>query len=83
MTGKTKPPAARTMGTKEFAEVFGCSEWLVWRMVRDGTCPVRPIALGRKLVWPRAAVDRLLGVEFDGQPAPTTEVTHSPEGAPT
>jgi predicted DNA-binding transcriptional regulator AlpA len=52
-----------TMKADEVAAVWSCSTWLVYRMVNDGTCPVEPIRLGaRKLVWPRASVERSLGL---------------------
>jgi excisionase family DNA binding protein len=52
-----------TYTATQVAERLGCSAWLVYEMVREGTCPVEPIRLGRKLVWARASVDRLLGLE--------------------
>lgn len=52
-----------TMTAEEVADAWDCSTGLVYRMVREGTCPVEPIRLGaRKLVWPRASVERSLGL---------------------
>ena len=47
----------------EVAGLLGVSPWAVYESVRRGDCPVAPIRVGRRLVWPRAAVDRLLGLE--------------------
>jgi predicted DNA-binding transcriptional regulator AlpA len=60
------PPA--TYGAEEFAERLGVSPWLLYKSVKDGTCPVEPIRVGaHRLVWPRAAVDRLLGLQPEPQ----------------
>jgi len=53
---------AATYSAEEFAEMLGVSSWSVYASVKNGTCPVVPIRVGRRLVWPRAAVDRLLGL---------------------
>ena len=37
------------------AELFGCSYWSLLEQVKAGTCPVAPLRLGRKLMWPTAA----------------------------
>lgn len=47
----------------QVAELWGVSTWLVYRSVKEGTCPVAPIAIGRRLVWPKVSVDRMLGLE--------------------
>jgi predicted DNA-binding transcriptional regulator AlpA len=64
MAGEPRNRAERrhpdVMRAAEVAAAWGCSEWLVYKMAREGSCPVPPIHLGRKLVWSRVAVDRLL-----------------------
>jgi predicted DNA-binding transcriptional regulator AlpA len=59
--------SAATYTADEFAELLGCSTWAIYEGVRRGDCPLPPIRIGRRLVWPRATVDRLLGL--DGPPA--------------
>lgn len=40
------------------------SSWLIYKTVREGTCPFPFIRLGaRRIVFPKAAVDRMLGWE--------------------
>lgn len=53
-----------TYSADEVARMFGVSSWTLYRAVKDDTCPVRPIRIGkRRLVWSRSAVDRLLGLD--------------------
>ena len=47
---------------EQLADLLGVSEWALYQSVRRGDCPVPPIKVGRRLVWSRAAVDRLLGL---------------------
>lgn len=58
------PAEQPTMAATEVAEVWGCSAWAVYEMVRSQTCPVEPLRLGRKLRWPTARV--LASVGLDG-----------------
>jgi predicted DNA-binding transcriptional regulator AlpA len=51
-----------TYTAEELAGRLGVSSWAVYESVRRGDCPVEPIRVGRRLVWPRAVVDRLLGL---------------------
>lgn len=53
---------ARTYDAGQVADLLGVSTWAIYESVRRGECPVDPIRVGRRLVWPRAAVDRLLGI---------------------
>ena len=53
---------AATVRVKEFAELLGVSTWAVYESVRRRKCPVDPIILGRRIVWSRAAVERLLQI---------------------
>lgn len=51
-----------TYSAEEVADLLGVSAWSIYASVKNGTCPVMPIKVGRRLVWPRATVDRLLGL---------------------
>jgi excisionase family DNA binding protein len=53
---------AATMTASELAELLGVSTWAVYEAVRRGDCPVAPIRVGRRLLWPRSNVDALLGL---------------------
>lgn len=55
--------AAATLTAEELADLLGVSTWALYQAVRRGDCPVPPIRIGRRLVWSRVAVERLLGVE--------------------
>ena len=62
---------AATYTAEQLAELLGCSTWLVYSSVKDGSCPVEPIRIGdRRLVWSKAVVDRLLGLAVDPREAP-------------
>jgi excisionase family DNA binding protein len=54
-----------TYTAEELAELLGVSAWSVYASVKSGGCPIEPIRVGRRMVWPRSAVDRLLGLEGD------------------
>jgi predicted site-specific integrase-resolvase len=55
--------SADTYTAAELAERLGVSSWLVYGSVRDGTCPVPAITIGHRIVFAKAAVDRLLQLE--------------------
>jgi predicted DNA-binding transcriptional regulator AlpA len=53
-----------TYSAAEVARLLGVSSWTLYQAVKDQTCPVQPIRIGkRRLVWSRSAVDRLLGLD--------------------
>lgn len=52
----------RTYTAKELADLLGVSPSSIYQSVQDGDCPVAPIKVGRRLVWPKATVDRLLEI---------------------
>lgn len=54
-----------TYTAAEVAKLYGCSEWQVYKLARENACPVPPIRLGRKLVWPKAVVDAQLGLTVE------------------
>jgi hypothetical protein len=53
----------RTMNAEEVAAAVGVSTWAVRQAANRGTTPIGAAALrvGRRVVWSRAAIDRLLG----------------------
>lgn len=51
----------QTMTVEEAAEVLGISRNLAYELVQRGELP--SLRLGRRVVVPRAAMERLLGVE--------------------
>jgi predicted DNA-binding transcriptional regulator AlpA len=53
-----------TLTAAEVSSALGVSTFTLYQTVRDGTCPIPPIRIGaRRLVWPRTALERLLGLE--------------------
>lgn len=59
------PVPSATYTAAEVAALLGVSEWGIYQAVRNGTIPFQPIKIGRRLVWPRAIVDRALGLSGD------------------
>lgn len=55
--------APRTYTAREVAGLLGVSTSSIYQSVVDGDCPVPPIRVGKRLVWSRAAIDSLLGIE--------------------
>lgn len=52
-----------TYSAAQFAELLGVSTWAVYESVKRDECPIRPISLGRRLVWPKTPVHRMLGID--------------------
>ena len=52
-----------TLDARQVADVWGCSPWAVYQMVRAGDVPVQPLRLGRKLRWPTSLVLRSVGLD--------------------
>lgn len=52
-----------TMSTAEVAELFGCSPERLQSERGQGTLPVEPLQLGRRLRWPTVLVAAALGLE--------------------
>jgi len=50
-----------TVGVKEAARLLGCSEASAYRGVHEGVIPT--IKMGKRLLIPKAALAKLLGVE--------------------
>jgi len=53
---------AATFNASELAEILGVSTWTIYEAVRRGDCPIPPIRVGRRLLWPRSRVEELLGI---------------------
>lgn len=58
-----------TYTADEVADLLGVSTWSLYESVRRGDPPFPPIRVGRRLVWPRALVDRALGLADDRESA--------------
>jgi predicted DNA-binding transcriptional regulator AlpA len=56
-----------TLGAPQVADIWGCSEWAVYAMVKANSCPVAPLRLGRKLRWPTLPVLRSVGLDLSDQ----------------
>lgn len=56
-----------TYTADEFAALLGVSLWSLYESVRRGDPPIPPIRVGRRLVWPRSAVNALLGIDGAGE----------------
>lgn len=48
---------------ERLAELLDVSTWSIYESVRRGDCPVPPIRVGKRIVFARAAVNALLGLE--------------------
>lgn len=53
-----------TMSTAEAAELLGCSVERLQQQRGQGTLPVEPLQLGRRLRWPTLLVAEALGVDL-------------------
>jgi hypothetical protein len=57
------PSLPTTLDAGQTADIYGVSKWQLYELVKAGSCPVAPIRLGRRMVWPTAAVLRSIGVQ--------------------
>ncbi|MDA8297425.1 MAG: helix-turn-helix domain-containing protein [Actinomycetota bacterium] len=48
---------------EDLAELAGVSTWSIYQAVKADACPFPFLKIGRRIVFPRAAADRLLGIE--------------------
>lgn len=68
--------------TEQTAALLGVSSWTLYESVKRGDPPVPPIRVGRRIVWSRAAIDRLLdpgretGSGISHDPSPLTRNTN-------
>jgi hypothetical protein len=59
-----------TYATKVVAKKTGLSTDALYDAVRRGDCPIPHLKVGRRIVWPKALVDRALGVDNGWGPPP-------------
>jgi predicted DNA-binding transcriptional regulator AlpA len=60
---------AATYNVDQLAELTGCSTWLLYKLVRENASPYPVIKLGpKRIVFPKAPVDKLLGLDAEGDP---------------
>jgi predicted DNA-binding transcriptional regulator AlpA len=52
-----------TVNTETAAQVLGISTWALYQAANAGTCPIEPIRIGRRLVWSKARLAELLGID--------------------
>lgn len=50
-----------TIDAAELAEALGVSTWTIYQSIKDDSCPLPVIRIGRRLVFSRAALQDLLG----------------------
>jgi len=55
-----------TMTVPEVAELIGCHPITAYKAIQDGTFPLVPIRVGRKILFPRSRVVELLGLNPEG-----------------
>jgi predicted DNA-binding transcriptional regulator AlpA len=50
---------------EEVAEMFSLSPWAVYEAVKRQEAPIGTAAIrcGRRVVWPKTSIDRLLGLQ--------------------
>lgn len=62
--------AAAVYRAEEVAELLDLSPWAVYSAVKRQEAPIGTMAIrcGRRVVWPKSGIDRLLGLEL---PSPT------------
>lgn len=64
-TPPSSRPQSRTVTVEYAAAALGIGRTTAYHAVRTGQFPVRTIRIGRRVVVPRASLDRLLGGEPD------------------
>lgn len=52
-----------TLDTPAAARLLGVSTDLLYRLVREGGCPVEPLRLGRAIRWPTLRLVEVVGAE--------------------
>lgn len=58
--GESREGMRLTYTADELAAMLGVSTWSIYNSVKSGDCPVAPVRVGRRLVWPKAKVDALV-----------------------
>lgn len=70
-----------TASIPEVANRFGIARSTTYELAASGRLPVPVIRLGRRMVVPRAAMDRLLATDGGPRSIPTSSVGADPEAA--
>ena len=60
------------------AALYGVSDWAWYQSIRRGDCPAPVIRVGRRVVHPKAAVDRQLGL-INGEVSGSHPEANAPE----
>lgn len=62
---RSKRPSlpSATYGLADLAGLVGCSYTTLNEQVRAGTCPFPVLRIGRQFRFPKAVVDRMLGLD--------------------
>lgn len=50
---------AKTLSTKEAAEMIGCEQWHIWQAYRHGAVPAPTLVSPRKARWSLLHIQRL------------------------
>jgi excisionase family DNA binding protein len=69
MTTIQTAPSRMTLTVEEAAQLLGIGRQSAYQAARTGELPT--IKLGRRLLVPRAQIDRMLGIQNDERPAVT------------
>lgn len=76
-----------TLTASEVAEMTGVSEWSIYASVRNNTCPFPFVKVGRRILFIRGAIMRLLEInpnEAEDWEPPSASLTESEKrGSPT
>jgi len=59
-------PDRLALSVEEAAGLLGISTWLAYELVHQGELP--SLRLGRRIVVPRSALERMVGIEPDTNP---------------
>jgi hypothetical protein len=62
--------ARATYKVEELAGLADCSSWLIYKTIRDGSCPFPFVKIGRRVLFIKARCDEILGIS--GQPSGAT-----------
>lgn len=55
-----------TLTASEVAELVGVSEWSIYASVRNGDCPFPHVKVGRRILFIKGAILRLLEIPNNG-----------------
>lgn len=55
--------ARLTINAAELATALGVSTWSIYQQCKNGSFPIPPIHVGRRLLWPRHKIAQFLGAD--------------------